>query len=142
VDNTEIMSIQPATHTGLGSVRVADCMHHGIVSCDPSTPAREVAAVMAQNRVHAVALTDRSARRPIGIVTALDVAAAAASGEELTAERIAATEFVSVSANQPVQRAAQLMSEHGISHLIVLDPASGVPIGVLSTLDVASVYAT
>lgn len=39
-------------------------------------------------------------------------------------------------------RAAQLMVEHGVAHLIVLDAASGHPIGVISTLDVAAVYAS
>jgi CBS domain-containing protein len=33
------------------------------------------------------------------------------------------------------------MSEHGVSHLVVLDAANGHPIGILSTLDVAAVYA-
>jgi CBS domain-containing protein len=34
-----------------------------------------------------------------------------------------------------------MMAEHGVSHLIVLDHAGGYPTGVLSTLDVAAVYA-
>jgi CBS domain-containing protein len=33
------------------------------------------------------------------------------------------------------------MSEHGVSHLVVLDNAGGRPIGVLSTLDIAAAYA-
>jgi len=33
------------------------------------------------------------------------------------------------------------MREHGVSHLVVVDRASGYPLGVLSTLDVAAVYA-
>jgi CBS domain-containing protein len=34
------------------------------------------------------------------------------------------------------------MAEHGVSHLVVVDAASRQPIGVLSTLDIAAVYAT
>lgn len=40
-----------------------------------------------------------------------------------------------------LDRAAQLMAEHGISHLVVLDAAHGHRIGALSTLDIACVYA-
>jgi CBS domain-containing protein len=29
------------------------------------------------------------------------------------------------------------MTEHGISHLIVIEPGGGRPLGVLSTLDIA-----
>ena len=137
-----MVSTQPTTQELLDAVRVADCMHHGILTCDAGTSVRDVAGVMAKNHVHAVALIDRNGRRPVGIVSALDVVTAAASGEELTADRVAGTEFVSVSASQSIQRAAQLMTEHAASHLIVLDPASGIPIGVLSTLDIASVYAS
>jgi CBS domain-containing protein len=45
------------------------------------------------------------------------------------------------SSDEPLLGAAQLMSEHGVSHLVVVDPASGYPLGVLSTLDVAAMYA-
>jgi CBS domain-containing protein len=34
------------------------------------------------------------------------------------------------------------MTEHGVSHLIVLEAASGLPIGVVSTLDIASLYSS
>jgi len=54
---------------------------------------------------------------------------------------VAANEPLAVSADERLHRAAQLMTEHGVSHLIVLDAAGGFPVGVLSTLDVASVYA-
>ena len=54
---------------------------------------------------------------------------------------VAATEPLSVSAGESIQHAAQLMSEHGVSHLVVLDAANGHPSGILSTLDVAALYA-
>ena len=44
----------------LRQVRVGDCMHHGILSCDRSAPLDEVAAIMAKHRVHAVAITNAS----------------------------------------------------------------------------------
>ena len=96
---------------------------------------------MAKNRVHAVAITEGTRGRPIGIASDLDVVAAAASGEEPTAGQAACTEPVTVSADDSLSHAAQLMSEHGVHHLVVVDAAGGYPIGVLSTLDIAAAYA-
>jgi CBS domain-containing protein len=95
---------------------------------------------MTTNRVHAVAITDPDGSRPSGVVSDLDVVAAIASGEEPTAAQVAATEPVAVSSVEPLHRAAQLMAEHGVSHLVVIEAASGQPIGVLSTVDLAAVY--
>jgi len=136
------MTVDYTHHSQLAHIRVGDCMHQGIFACGPDASAREVAAVMAKHHVHAVAVKNDGSDRPVGIISALDVVAAAASGEEPTAARIAGTEFVTVSANQTVQHAAQLMTEHGVSHLIVLEAASGLPIGVVSTLDIASLYSS
>jgi len=125
----------------LRHIRVHDCMHHGILSCAGDAPLGEVAGMMAKHRVHAVAVTNGDGRRVIAIVSDLDVAAAAADGREPTALEVAATEPLTVSASEPMHHAAQLMVEHGVSHLVVVDPASGYPVGILSTLDVAVLYA-
>lgn len=130
-------------HTSvLAHIRVRDCMHHGFLSCACDAPLGEVAALMAKHRVHAVALNAPDGLRPVGFVSDLDIAAAAASGEQPTALQAAASQPVTVSADESLHRAAQLMSEHGVSHLIVLDAASGYPAGVLSTLDIAAAYPT
>jgi CBS domain-containing protein len=126
---------------GLPRVRVSDCMHAGILSCAPDAPLAEVAGIMSEHRVHAVAVIDHAGGRPVGVVSALDVVAAAASGTAPTALQAAATEPLSVSARESLHRAAQLMAEHGVAHLVVLDAAGGYPVGVLSTLDVAAAYA-
>jgi CBS domain-containing protein len=126
----------------LAHIRVRDCMHHGFLSCACDTPLGEVAALMAKHRVHAVGVNAPDGRGPVGFVSDLDIAAAAAGGEQPTALQSAASQSVTVSADDSLHRAAQLMSEHGVSHLIVVDAASGHPAGVLSTLDIASAYAT
>ena len=125
----------------LRQVRVGDCMHHGILSCDASAPLDEVAAIMAKHRVHAVAITNGDGRRIVAVVSDLAVVVAAANGHAPSALEVAATEPLSVSAGESIQHAAQLMSEHGVSHLVVLDAANGHPSGILSTLDVAALYA-
>jgi CBS domain-containing protein len=122
-------------------VRVRDCMHPGVFTCAPDDPLAVVATVMANQKVHSVVITNGSGERPIGLVSDLDVVTAVATGADCTAAAAAATEPVTVSSHESLLGAAQLMSEHGVSHLVVLDRASGYPVGVLSTLDVAAVYA-
>jgi len=122
-------------------VRVRDCMHPGVFTCGPNDPLAHVATVMTKQKVHSVVIADGAGDRPIGVLSDLDVVTAVAMGAECTAAEAAGTEAVTVSSHDSLLGAAQLMSEHGVSHLVVLDRASGYPVGVLSTLDVAAVYA-
>jgi CBS domain-containing protein len=126
---------------GLAHIRVHDAMHRGILSCEADSPLADVAAMMAGHRVHAVAVRDVQGMRPIGIVSDVDLIAAIRSGEQPIARQIAGTEPLTVSEDERIDRAAQMMTEYGVSHLVVLDAASGYPTGVLSTLDIAAVYA-
>lgn len=130
------------SETPLERIRVKDAMHTGILTTDPSTPLRVVARLMSEQRVHAIAVADPNyARRPWGIITDLDVAAAAAEEADETAGEAAKHEVVAISAADSLGWAAQQMVEHGVSHLVVFDPATGHPSGILSTLDVAAAYA-
>ncbi len=115
-------------------------MHAGIICVSPETPLPALARVMAERRVHAVAISSADGGRPTGIVSALDVVAAAANEDGRTAGELAATELLTVSALERLDHAAQLMAEHELSHLIVTDAASGHPTGILSTLDVVAAY--
>lgn len=126
----------------LAHVLVRDVMHTGILTTDPSTPLRVVARLMAGQRVHAIAVADPEyARRPWGFVTTLDVAKAAAEESELTAGEVAEANVLTVRADQSLGAAAQLMADNGLTHLIVIDPSTGHPSGILSSLDVAAAYA-
>ena len=128
--------------TALAHIRVKDAMHTGILTTDASTPLRVVARLMADQRVHAVAVADPDyARRPWGILTDLDVAAAAADEADGAAGGAVKHDVVTISASDPLNWAARQMVEHGVSHLVVIDPATGHPSGILSTLDVAAAYA-
>ena len=125
----------------LGHIHVHDAMHPGIVSCAPDTRVTEAAAIMAEHHVHALAVAPAGASAPHGIVSDLDVLAALAAAADVTVAQVAATEPLTVASSERLHRAAQLMAEHGVAHLIVADPASGAPVGVLSTLDILGVFA-
>ena len=116
-------------------------MHAGILTCGGDLPVRDVADLMARFRVHAVAITRANMSAPVGVITDLDIAGAALNEREARAAQVAATEPLAISADESLRRAAQLMTEHGVSHLIVLDAADGHPAGVLSALDIAAVFA-
>ncbi|HZG35712.1 MAG TPA: CBS domain-containing protein [Gaiellaceae bacterium] len=128
-------------HPTLGSLTVGDAMHHGVVTCRRDLSLRGIARVMAGHRVHCVIVTDDENGRDIvwGVVSDLDLVAAAYARdlEDQTADGSAATPVVLVSPGESLERAAQLMTENAVSHLVVVDPVTGRPIGVLSTLDLA-----
>jgi CBS domain-containing protein len=130
------------SENALAHVRVRDVMHTGILTTDPTTPLRVVARLMADQRVHAVAVADPNyARRPWGFVTTLGVAKAAAEESHAIAGEVAETDILTVLADQSLGSAAQLMADNGVTHLIVIDPSTGHPSGILSSLDVAAAYA-
>jgi CBS domain-containing protein len=125
----------------LERVRIGDCMSPTILSCSPDTPITAVAALMSDRRVHAIVILADD-RRPSTIVSDIDVmAAVACAGDGFAARDIAATEAVTAASGGSLRDAAQLMAEHGVSHLIVLDQANGQPVGVLSSTDILAAYA-
>jgi CBS domain-containing protein len=78
-----------------------------------------------------------------GVVSDLDLVAAASvrDVDEQTAAGTAATPVVMIGPDETLLRAAQLMTEYATDHLVVDDPGSGTPVGVLSTLDLARAVA-
>lgn len=138
--------LDPLQHTFLApafeDASVVDAMRLGVVTCPPDASLREVARTMATYRIHCVLVTDVEGDRPWGVITDLHLATAAGADiDKLTAGDVADTEVVSVGATDTMRLAAQLMTEHRTSHLVVVQPHSGHPVGVLSTLDLAGVLA-
>ncbi len=114
-------------------------MHHGIVSCDPAATLAEVAAVMCSHRVHAVAIAPYG--RHAGIISDGDLIAAA-DRPDCTAGEIAATEWLAISSQRSLRDASRVMTEHGITHLLVRDARNGHLTGVISTIDIVCAIAT
>ena len=121
-------------------------MRQGILSCTPDADLTTVARTMATHHIHAVVVSGiepgphGGEHLTWGLITALDVVGAALTGAEAPdAGALASTEIVTVEADESLQRAAQLMLEHQLSHLIVVRGAR--PVGVVSTLDMAGCLA-
>ncbi len=128
-------------HPRIDRLLVDDVMHRGVITCEREARLSEVAATMAREHVHCVVVESGSgeAGPPWGIVSDLDLVAAATVREldQQSAGGSAATPVVTVSPDETLERAAQLMTEHNTAHLIVVDPEQLLPVGVLSTIDIA-----
>ena len=103
--------------------------------------------MMSVYRIHAVVVYGEPGKDSAelwGVVSDLDLVEAAAAGEieSRTAADIAGTPLLLVEPTDTLTRAAQIMSEHEVAHLVVIEPSSGRPLGVLSTLDVARMLGT
>lgn len=135
------------TLTGTDRETVAGVMHRGVISVPSDTPLRGVARAMCDQHVHSVVvLADEADGLPEhvwGVISSLDLVAAVGSGDvdRRTAADAIAAPVVTVGPEESLTHAAQLMAEHGITHLVVVEAESGRPAGVLSTLDVARALA-
>jgi CBS domain-containing protein len=120
---------------------VADAMHWGVFTCERETLLSEVAATMANGPIHCVVVESGSGEGgPFwGVVSDLDLVAASTVRDlaDQHAGGSAASPLVMVSPDESLERAAQLMTEHGTAHLVVVDRTTLRPVGVLSTLDIA-----
>ena len=128
----------------LEHLSVADAMHRGVVTCARQTSLVTVAHLMATQRIHSVAVVATMPDGDVklcGVVSDRDVLAAAVAGDlsEDTAAGCAATEVIVVTPEDRLARAAELMDAHGVTHLVVVEPGTTIPIGILSTLDVVAV---
>ena len=116
-------------------------MHRGVLTCDREASLADVARVMVARSIHCVVVeNDTGDPGPFwGVVSDLDLIAAATvrNLDHQTAGGTAASPIVMVTPTETLERAAQLMTEHATSHLVVVDVELLRPVGVISTLDIA-----
>lgn len=133
----------------LSRVLVHDAMHAGLVSCAPDTSLERLARILAEHRVHCAVVVgadrrgDSAARHPVWrLVTAHEVARAATPWDPaLTAGDVATAHPTIVDENRSMEHAATLMVGNAAAHLVAVS-RTGLPTGIVSTLDVATLCAT
>lgn len=141
------MNPPTTTSTAMHATLVRDVMHPGIVACSQSAGIAEVAQVMADFRVHCVAVIgaadDENGDPAIrGIVSDLDLLKWATGADvHAAAGRVARDPIAYIAPDTPLHEAAQTMAEQETQHLVVLGPEQNTPVGILSTLDIAAVLA-
>ena len=133
---------RPAISGGpLSAHVVRDVMHWGIIFCAPVAPLADVARVLVERRTHSVMVWRDGS---MAFVTDMDVVAAAVgSGPRPTAGELASASggLALVPADATLDRGASLVAESAVDHVVVVD-GDGVPVGVLSTLDIAGALAS
>ena len=132
------MSAHTPTSMDLSRSTVRDAMQLGLFECEPETDLQTVAQIMATKTIHCVVV----AGERWGIISDIDLMRALGPGlENPRAGDIAATDVVAIKPYDTLEHAAQLMADHDTAHLIVVSPDSGLPVGIISTLDVARAVA-
>jgi CBS domain-containing protein len=131
----------------LREAMVGHVMHPGVVTCTPDAPMWTVGRTMAEHRVHCVAVAgvgatgEHTQHFTWGLIDALELVRALHRGAlDEPAGTIAVTGPIAVLEGDSLEMAAKLMIEDGARHVVVVG-ASGLPCGIVSTLDVASIVA-
>lgn len=123
---------------------VRDAMRAGVFTCPADMPLTAVARVMATRHIHTVVVTGVSldgsghvGRRAWGVISDGDVVRAARDADRRIAGDVASLDVVTVTPDTSLAEAADAMTEHGITHLVVVDAHTAEPVGMLSGLDIA-----
>jgi CBS domain-containing protein len=126
----------------LYAAKVADAMRVGVITCGRETSLADVAKMMVGYDVHSVVVSEVGGGRGLwGIVTSLDLAGAAEELDSLTAGDVASTELITIASNQPLDVAAELMTKHAVAHLVVVQPDTTQPVGMISARGLAAAVA-
>jgi CBS domain-containing protein len=137
--------VTPASPLAATTVRSA--MQLGLFHCLPEDDLVTLARVMAERSIHCVVVgglrrEPEDERSSWGIVSDLDLVRGL--GEPASARvagDVARSEVVAVRPGDTLDTAARLMSEHSTTHLLVASPQTGLPVGIISTLDIARAVA-
>jgi CBS domain-containing protein len=117
----------------LSPIAVRDVMKSPPVSILPEATLKEAILTMANKNIGFVVLMRGD--QLVGVVSERDIVKALASGISLDApvEKIATKRVITIEASKSIAEAADLMAEHRIRHLVVVD--RGRPVGVVSLRD-------
>ena len=143
------MSTQPVhpPASPLAGATVRTAMQLGLFHCPPDADLQTLARVMAERSIHCVVVggvrRERGGERlTYGIASDLDLMRGLQEPQGARiASDVATTELVTVLPGETLETAARLMTAHNTAHLIVVSPQTGLPVGIVSTLDIARVAA-
>jgi len=116
---------------------VADLMHKGIIACRPETSMNEVVRIVGDTDVHAIVVMDQN-NQALGTISHTDIIRL--YGEDLSqhvAQEVMSSQAVSIESDKPARDAADLMLQHGVHRLLVIETQEGRrrPVGIISTTD-------
>jgi CBS domain-containing protein len=134
------MRIQPMEPASvLTGLTVDDAMRAGLVTCLPSDGLARLAAIMVAHGIHATVLAPPGDGEPL-IVTDMElIRGALERPDDVSVGDLARDPAVTLRSDASLDLAVAKMAELYVRHLLATDPASGVPRGIVSSFDIASV---
>lgn len=113
-------------------------MHPGVISCPRDATLSTIAAIMVTHGVHAMVVEPLGRGAPLVVTQGALVGAAVNGAGDTTAGDLAREPIATVSTQATLAQAVELMAVGYATHLLVTDPSSGAPAGIVSSLDVAA----
>jgi CBS domain-containing protein len=136
-----MLEIHPFTNEAL-KTPVASIMRHGVVSIAEDASLASVAQAMADHRVHAILVEQRTTGRPLGWVKAETLLSWMNMQSPWVHAHQAITESITtIAPTASVREAMAALGRAGTSHLLVCSEGGRAGEGVLTYLDVVGVLA-
>jgi CBS domain-containing protein len=128
--------ITDKSRRGLKDIRAEEVMSRGLITVKAAAPVAEAANTMIREKVSSLVVKDGQVE---GIVTKSDMVMylAALGTTDYTVRDFMTPDPITVSAMQPIFLVAELMSQHRISRVVVVDQVR--PIGIITMTDLVIV---
>lgn len=121
----------------LTPITVEEIMHAPVETIDPGDSAREAATRLFERGIGSLVVCEGD--RAVGIVTEIDVTGLVSMGrdpETATVESIMSSPLISTAPDSSIEAAAELLREHDIKRLPVLE--DGAVVGIVTTTDLSN----
>jgi CBS domain-containing protein len=120
---------------------IGEIMTEKLVTITASSSAQEAAIKMTENNISSLVVTNGN-NKSVGIVTESDLVTRVcvhdASSKNTTLENIMSSPLVTIDALSSVEVAADIMSQNGVRHLLVVkDEDISKPLGIITSSDFA-----
>lgn len=120
---------------------IGEIMTEKLVTITASSSAQEAAIKMTENNISSLVVTNGN-NKSVGIVTERDLVTRVcvhdASSKNSTLENIMSSPLVTIDALSSVEVAADIMSQNGVRHLLVVkDEDISKPLGIITSSDFA-----
>ena len=119
------------------SLSVQNVMQHHVQTISPTASVVDAATALYDHDIGSLIVSDHGEDRPVGIVTKSDINMVVAEGKtpnEVSVEEIMSTPITSTTTTDTVQTAAELMRDHSIKKLPVMNE-EGELVGMLAASD-------
>lgn len=123
----------------LDNLTIRDVMRAEVLTCGPDDDLATLARTMVTHGVHAVVLERGKDTEPVFVTDLELVRAGLDRADNARAGDLSREPAPSLPADASFRRAMARMAELDVAHVLVCDPASGAPCGVISSFDVAAI---